>query len=83
MRGVNVSAALPGMRYPFLCIVAAHNGIVMPATARHAYDVIGSSNKELLVVGDETFRIAHGDLFLCHGAEPRVFAPIASFLANA
>lgn len=81
VRGVNVSAALPGMHYPFLCIVAAHDGIVMPATARHAYDVIGSERKALLVVGDETLRVAHGDLFLCHGAEARVFTPISDFLA--
>jgi alpha-beta hydrolase superfamily lysophospholipase len=82
VRGVNVSEALPSMRYPFMCVVAAHDGIVMPATARHAYDVIGSTEKELLVVGDDELKIAHGDLFLCHGAQERVFTPIADFLAK-
>jgi pimeloyl-ACP methyl ester carboxylesterase len=82
VRGVNVSRALPSMRHPFLCVVAAHDGIVMPATARHAYDVIGSARKELLVVGDDTLRIAHGDLFLCRGAETRVFAPVSDFLTS-
>lgn len=82
VRGVNVSRALPSMRHPFLCVVAAHDGIVLPATARHAYDVIGSPAKELLVVGDDTLRIAHGDLFLCRGAEARVFAPVADFLGS-
>lgn len=82
VRGVNVSAALSSMRYPFLCVVAAHDGIVMPRTARHAYDVIGSAEKELLVVGDDELKIAHGDLFLCHGAQERVFTPIAAFLAK-
>ncbi len=82
VRGVNVSRALPSMHHPFLCIVAAHDGIVMPKTARWAYDAIGSSEKELLVVGDDTLKVAHGDLFLCHGAQERVFAPIATFFAR-
>lgn len=82
VRGVNVSRALASMTHPFLCVVAAHDGIVLPATARHAYDVIGSPTRELLVVGDDTLRIAHGDLFLCRGAELRVFAPVAEFLAS-
>lgn len=83
VRGVNVSAALPRMENPFMCIVAAHDGIVPPETARHAYDVIGSAHKELLVVGDEALRVAHGDLFLCHDAEERIFSPIADFLLGA
>lgn len=82
VRGVNVSRALERMRHPFMCVVAAHDGIVLPATARDMFDVIGSEEKELLVVGDDTLRIAHGDLFLCHGAQERVFAPIAAFLAR-
>lgn len=83
VRGTNVSSRLPSLTNPFMCVVAAHDGIVPPATARHAYDVIGSTDKRLLIVGDAGLRIAHGDLFLCHEAEERVFAPIASFLAAA
>lgn len=82
VRGVNVSKAVSSMTKPFLCIVAAHDGIVMPATARWAYDAIGSGEKELLVVGDDALKVAHGDLFLCHGAQERVFAPIATFLTR-
>lgn len=83
VRGVNVSARLPALGNPFLCVVANDDGVVLPATARHTYDVIGSENKRLLVVGDPDQPIAHADLFLCRGAQERIFAPIADFLLDA
>jgi pimeloyl-ACP methyl ester carboxylesterase len=82
VRGVNVSEALSAMTYPFFCVVANDDGIVLPATSRHTYDVIGSTKKELLLVGDVDMPIAHADLFLCKGAQPRIFAPIADFLLD-
>jgi len=83
IRGVNVSERLPSMTYPFLCVVANADGIVMPATSRHTFDVIGSTKKTLLTVGDADLPIAHADLFLCKGAQLRVFAPIGDFLLEA
>lgn len=83
VRGVNVSQKLPEMTYPFFCVVANHDGIVLPETARHTYDVIGSTKKELLLVGETDMPIAHADLFLCTGAQERIFAPIADFLLAA
>ena len=80
VRGVNVSKKLPELTHPFFCVVANDDGIVLPATSRHTYDVIGSEKKELLVVGDPEQPIAHADLFLFTGAQERVFAPIADFL---
>src|SRR5262249_10517524 len=35
LRGVNVSANLPALKNPFLCVVANHDGIVLPETSRH------------------------------------------------
>jgi pimeloyl-ACP methyl ester carboxylesterase len=83
VRGVNVSAALPRMTNPFFCVVANDDGIVLPVTSRHTYDVIGSPTKRLLLVGDPGQPIAHADLFLCNGAQTRVFAPVADFLLDA
>lgn len=80
VRGVNVSRRLPDMRHPFFCIVANDDGIVLPATSRHTFDAIGSTQKEILFVGDAEMPIGHADLFLCKGAQPRIFAPIADFL---
>jgi hypothetical protein len=80
VRGVNVSRALPGIDKPFFCVVANDDGIVLPVTSRHTYDVIGSATKRLLLVGDPERPIAHADLFLCNGAQERIFAPIADFL---
>jgi pimeloyl-ACP methyl ester carboxylesterase len=80
VRGVNVSRKLPELHNPFFCVVANDDGIVLPETSRHTYDVIGSERKRLLVVGDPKQPIAHADLFLFTGAQERVFAPIADFL---
>jgi pimeloyl-ACP methyl ester carboxylesterase len=80
VRGVNVSRKLPEMTYPFFCVVANDDGIVLPVTSRHTYDVIGSKTKRLLLVGDPQQPIAHADLFLCTGAQERIFSPIADFL---
>lgn len=82
VRGVNVSARLPELKNPFLCVVANHDGIVLPETSRHTFEVIGSEKKELLLVGDDEMPIAHADLFLCTGAQERVFAPLADFLLD-
>jgi pimeloyl-ACP methyl ester carboxylesterase len=83
IRGVNVSARLPEMKHPFFCVVANDDGIVLPATSRHTFDAIGSTHKEILFVGDAEMPIGHADLFLCKGAQPRIFAPIADFLLSA
>lgn len=83
VRGVNVSARLPELKHPFFCVVANDDGIVLPATSRHTFDAIGSTHKDILFVGDADMPIAHADLFLCKGAQPRVFAPIADFLLQA
>jgi pimeloyl-ACP methyl ester carboxylesterase len=80
LRGVDVSAAIASFDNPFMCVIAAADGIVAPANSRDLYERIGSQQKELLVVGDASMTIGHADLFLCRGAQTRVFAPIADFL---
>jgi pimeloyl-ACP methyl ester carboxylesterase len=80
VRGINVSKKLPDLRHPFFCVVANDDGIVLPATSRHTYDVIGSETKKLLLVGEAELPIAHADLFVCTGAQERIFAPVADFL---
>ena len=80
VRGVNVSQMLPSIDKPFFCVVANDDGIVLPVTSRHTYDAIGSKKKRLLLVGDPEQPIAHADLFLCNGAQERIFTPIADFL---
>ncbi len=84
LRGVNVSRALPSMRYPFMCVVAMQDGIVPPETGRALFDAIGSDRKVLLEVGTPEAPIAHADLFLSTGAQETVFGKVADFLiANA
>jgi pimeloyl-ACP methyl ester carboxylesterase len=83
VRGVNVSQKLPELRHPFFCVVASDDGIVPAVTSRHTYEMIGSERKELLEVGGDPERpIAHADLFVCTGAQERIFAPVADFLLS-
>lgn len=82
VRGVNVSEKLKELTHPFMCVVANNDGIVLPRTSRHTFDVIGSKTKRLLEVGDRKTPIAHGDLFLCTGAQTKIFEPIADFLLD-
>ncbi len=80
VRGVDVSHAIRSMRHPFLCVVAAQDGIVPPETARSPHDDIASDDKELVFVGDAHTPFAHGDLFVGDGAQEKVFEPVARFL---
>jgi pimeloyl-ACP methyl ester carboxylesterase len=80
VRGVDVSRAIRSMRHPFLCVVAAQDGIVPPETARSPHDDIASDDKELVIVGDASAPFAHGDLFVGDGAQEKVFEPVARFL---
>lgn len=83
LRGINISRRLPELKNPFFCVVANNDGIVLPVTAKNTFERIGSTHKEILFVGDEEMPIAHADLFLCRGAQERVFAPVADFLLSA
>ncbi len=80
--GLNVSRAMGAMRHPLMCVVAKNDGIVPERTARGVYDQSGSTDKELLVVGDDDHPIAHADLFLSNGAQEKIFMPIANFLLS-
>lgn len=78
--GVNVTEALRGIDRPLLCVVANRDGIVPPAAARSALDVIGSKQRDELAVGDDETWFAHADLFISRHAQERVFAPLAEWL---
>lgn len=82
VRGVNVSRRVPRMTYPLLCFVAREDGIVPPETARWPYDAIGSTDKELIEVGDDETPIAHADLFVSRISHEKVFTPLARFLVD-
>jgi alpha-beta hydrolase superfamily lysophospholipase len=80
--GINVSRSLAAYRKPLLCVVAAHDGIVPPATSRAIYEDVGSEDRELLMVGEDDHRVAHADLFLGKRMFDLAFQPIARFLAT-
>ena len=77
---VNVSAYMKSVQSPLLCILGRQDGVVPAATARLVYEHIGSHDKTLLEVGDESYPVAHADLFIGRDAEARVFRPVADFL---
>jgi esterase/lipase len=82
VRGVNISQGLSKVTCPLLCVLANGDGIVPRDAAEYALKQVGSSRKELLVVGDEDCRLAHADMFVCNEAHERVFAPIAEWLGS-
>jgi pimeloyl-ACP methyl ester carboxylesterase len=81
VEGVNVTRAFGRVDRPLLCIVANRDGIVPTAAARSALDASGSSDRELLAVGDDEIWFAHADLFISRHAQDKVFDPLARWLA--
>lgn len=77
---VNVSAHLKSVEYPLLCVLGRQDGVVPAGTARLVYEHVGSRDKTLLEVGDESYPVAHADLFIGRDSEARVFRPVADFL---
>jgi hypothetical protein len=82
IQGQNVCEKLRDLTIPLLCISAVHDGIVPRPTAEYPYRQIGSTDKELLAVGDATLAMAHADMFIANAAHERVFNPITDFLAR-
>jgi hypothetical protein len=82
LRGVNVSEGLRSLTSPLLCVSAWGDGIVPRRTAEFPYRTVASPVKKLLEVGTADLAMAHADLFISDVAQTRVFAPIASFLAE-
>ena len=78
--GSNVSAHMRTVASPLLCVLGRQDGVVQPGTARLVYEHVASQDKTLLEVGDETYPVAHADLFIGRDAEARVFRPVADFL---
>lgn len=81
VQGVNVTERVGELQRPLLCVLAQGDGIVPASTAAFPYHQAASTAKELLVVGDDTVRMAHADLFVSREAHERVFRPLSSWLA--
>lgn len=80
LRRQNISQALQRIDCPSLTILASHDGIVPPATARYSHDKLGSKDKTLLEVGSATVMLAHADLFISDVALERVYGPLSEWL---
>ncbi len=80
--GKSLTQELKKVKNPLLCIVANGDGIVPAMTAISAHEVIGSKVKETLVIGTDTLRFAHADLFVSNHAHDMVFKPIAKWLSK-
>ena len=81
MNGVNVSMEVAAADNPLLVVLANADGIVPDATALSAYDLMGSSTKDVLRVGTEAVPVAHADLFVSDISHEWVFEPLAEWLA--
>ncbi len=80
--GIDVTASMADVDRPLLLVVANRDGIVPPPAALSARRVWGGDRADVLHVGDEREWFAHADLFIGNTAPERVFAPVASWLAD-
>jgi pimeloyl-ACP methyl ester carboxylesterase len=80
--GKPVHETLAASDVPLLCVAANADGIVPPASVFSAYHSSGSAQREKLLIGDETRRFAHADLFVSRHSQELVFRPIADWLGR-
>ncbi len=78
--GKNLTHKFRSVKNPLLCVLANADGIVPPLTALSAHEIARSKTKETLVVGTDTIRFAHADLFISDHAHDMVFKPVAEWL---
>lgn len=78
--GVNVTQALAERDNPVLCLLANADGIVPRETALSAHRAMRSKVKDVLEIGDAQQKYAHADLFICNGADEKIFRPIGEWL---
>ena len=60
----SISKGFGELTLPFCCLIANSDGVVNYETAISAYDIIGSTKKEIIRVGNEKLKFAHADLFI-------------------
>lgn len=80
--GVNVTKAMKHVDVPLLCVAANKDGIVPVDTAVSATKAFGSTDVEVLRVGDRDNWFAHADLFINDEADVRVFEPLRMWLTT-
>ncbi len=78
----NLSREFRKVKNPLLCVLANSDGIVPPLTALSAHEVAGSKIKETIVIGTDTLRFAHADLFISRYCHEMVFEPISNWLSE-
>ncbi|MEW6440254.1 MAG: alpha/beta fold hydrolase [bacterium] len=82
VRGVNVTQGVALSDNPLLVVLSNADGIVPEASALSAYEIMGSTRKDILRVGTPTVPVAHADLFVSNIAQEWVFEPLARWLAE-
>ncbi len=82
VRGKMVSEELHRVTLPFLCMYGNGDGVVPPESALSAYECIGTpeNRKVTWLVGSESLKFAHADMFISDPAQEMVFTPLANWL---
>ncbi|MFO0616715.1 MAG: alpha/beta fold hydrolase, partial [Polyangiaceae bacterium] len=78
--GVDVTAALPGIRAPFLSVAANADGIVPRETTEYTHERIGSRDRQHIVVGTPTLAFGHADVFTSDHSEEHLYRPVRDWL---
>lgn len=78
--GKNITAEFARFTKPLLCLIANSDGIVPPETVRYPLSVARSSIRDEIVVGNESIKFAHADLYISIHAQKMFFEPFSDWL---
>jgi len=76
----NITEEFSKFTKPLLCLIANSDGIVPPETVRFPLTIAKSNIKEELIVGNESIRFAHADLYISKYAQAMFFEPFSDWL---
>ncbi len=78
--GKNITLGMRDIDIPTLCVVANADGIVPPAAVLSIQGAIGTSQVDVLNVGNTKDWFAHADLFISDLAPEEVFEPLGDWI---
>jgi len=84
IQGKLISEELHRVTLPFFCMYGNGDGVVPPESALSAYECIGTpeDRKATHLVGTDTLKFAHADMFISDPAQELVFTPLADWLEH-
>ncbi|MCX7945092.1 MAG: alpha/beta fold hydrolase [Deltaproteobacteria bacterium] len=80
--GKNITHEFNKFSKPLLCLIANADGIVPPETVRFPLYIASSKIKDEMIIGNETIKFAHADLYISRYAQKMFFEPFSEWLTK-